>query len=64
MLFGSNICEDNMRYLDEKINTQACNYNYKNDIGLAMLGQVHKRLKLDSCRQSIKKNEQVNNQYR
>jgi hypothetical protein len=50
--------------MDEKINTQACNYNYKNDIGLAMLGQVHSRLQLDTCRQSITKNDQVNNQYR
>lgn len=55
MLFGSNMCEDNMKHLDEKINTQACNYNYKYDIGLAMLGQVHTRLQQDTCRQSIKK---------
>jgi len=55
MLFGSNMCEDNMKHLDEKINTQVCNYNYKNDIGLATLGQVHTRLQLDIRRQSIKK---------
>lgn len=65
MLFGSKMCEDNMKHLDEMINIQTCNYNYKNDIGLAMLGQVHTRLQLDTCTQSIKKkNKQVNNQYR
>lgn len=55
MLLGSNMCEDNMKQLDEKINTQSCNYNYKNDIGLAMLGQVHTRLQLDTCRVHKKK---------
>jgi hypothetical protein len=49
------MCEDNMKQLDEKINTQSCNYNYKNDIGLAMLGQVHTRLQLDTCRVHKKK---------
>lgn len=64
MLFGSNMCSGNVKHLDMKINTQACNYNYKNYIGLAMLGQVHTRLQLETCTQSIKKYEQVNNQYR
>jgi hypothetical protein len=59
------MCEDNMKHLDEKINTPACNYNYKNDIGLAMHGQVHIRLQLDTYKEFIKKKnrEQANNQY-
>jgi len=53
-----------MKHLDKKINTQACNYNYRNYIGLAMLGQMHIRLQLEICRQSIKKYEQVNKLHR